>query len=226
MHRKLRLAIRILRYIIPIVRFNFHYLPWRQAIKLPIILYKPKFRVLKGTVKINTEHIRTGMIKLGYPWTCMHQQMGLYWLNQGGVIFSHKTSIANDSIIEIAEGATLEFGKNVHINSGFRISANQSIKFEHNVLLGWGVSIMDSDFHLLTDVSTNQKYETCHRPIVIGHDSWIGFNTTILKGTQIGAYNVIGSSSVVAKDFSNEHYSVIAGNPAKVIKTGCYLKQD
>lgn len=84
MHRKLRLAIRILRYIIPIVRFNFHYLPWRQAIKLPIILYKPKFRVLKGTVKINTEHIRTGMIKLGYPWTCMHQQMGFYWLNHGG----------------------------------------------------------------------------------------------------------------------------------------------
>lgn len=34
------------------IYFNFHYLPFRQAVKLPILLYKPKLLKLKGIVKI------------------------------------------------------------------------------------------------------------------------------------------------------------------------------
>lgn len=34
------------------VWFNFHYLPWRQAIHLPILLYKPRIVDGKGSVKI------------------------------------------------------------------------------------------------------------------------------------------------------------------------------
>lgn len=32
---------KLLRYFIPTAWFIFHYLPFRQAIKLPIWLYKP-----------------------------------------------------------------------------------------------------------------------------------------------------------------------------------------
>lgn len=38
----------VLRSIIPTIYFNFHYLPFRQAIKLPIILYKPHLKLMKG----------------------------------------------------------------------------------------------------------------------------------------------------------------------------------
>jgi len=40
-NKKLHRYLQELRYIIPTLYFNFHYLPWRQAIKLPIVLYKP-----------------------------------------------------------------------------------------------------------------------------------------------------------------------------------------
>ena len=52
--KKLSTELSILRYIIPTIYFNFHYLPFSQAIKLPIVFYKPHFGKLKGVVKINS----------------------------------------------------------------------------------------------------------------------------------------------------------------------------
>ena len=46
---------KVFRSILPTIYFNFHYLPFNQAIKLPILLYKPKFYDLKGTVEINAK---------------------------------------------------------------------------------------------------------------------------------------------------------------------------
>ena len=42
----------VLRYIIPTIYFNCHYLPFKQAIFLPIYLRKPKLLTLKGKVII------------------------------------------------------------------------------------------------------------------------------------------------------------------------------
>jgi virginiamycin A acetyltransferase len=51
---------------------------------------------------------------------------------------------------------------------------------------------------------------------VIGNDVWIGQNTTILPGVKIGNGVIIGTKSVVGRDA--EPYSIIAGNPAKIIR--------
>ena len=51
----------------------------------------------------------------------------------------------------------------------------------------------------------------------IGHDVTVGPNTVIIGGITIGDYVVIGAGSVVVKDVPS--HSVVAGNPAKVIKT-------
>jgi len=42
----------VLRSLLPTIYFNFHYLPFRQAVKLPIFLYKPDLKLMKGTVTI------------------------------------------------------------------------------------------------------------------------------------------------------------------------------
>lgn len=54
-------------------------------------------------------------------------------------------------------------------------------------------------------------------PINIGNDVYIGVNTTILSGTKIGNRCIIGACSLVKGNFPDN--SVIAGVPAKVIKT-------
>lgn len=52
--------------------------------------------------------------------------------------------------------------------------------------------------------------------VVIGHDVWIGIDATILSGVNIGNGAIIGASAIVTRDVPA--YSVVAGNPAKVIK--------
>jgi len=53
--------------------------------------------------------------------------------------------------------------------------------------------------------------------IIIGNDVWIGLNVIVLPGVTIGNGVTIAANTVVAKDIAD--YNVVAGNPAKVIKT-------
>lgn len=67
--------------------------------------------------------------------------------------------------------------------------------------------------HDLYDVDKHSK----GKDIVIGKDCWIGMNSMILPGVNLGNHTIVGAGSVVTKSFK-EGNCVIAGNPAKIIK--------
>ena len=52
--------------------------------------------------------------------------------------------------------------------------------------------------------------------IVVKDDVWIGINAIICSGVTIGQGAVVAAGAVVTKDV--EPYSIVGGNPAKVIK--------
>ena len=52
--------------------------------------------------------------------------------------------------------------------------------------------------------------------VIIGNDVWIGANVTIMSGVTNGDGAVIANNSHVVKDV--EPYSMVGGNPAKMIK--------
>lgn len=54
------------------------------------------------------------------------------------------------------------------------------------------------------------------KEVVIGDYCWVGRNVMIMPGVRIGLACVIAAGSVVTKDIPD--YSVIGGNPAKLIK--------
>ena len=54
------------------------------------------------------------------------------------------------------------------------------------------------------------------KPITIGEDCWFGGNVTVLPGVTIGKAAIMGAGCVVTKNV--EPGSVVAGNPARVIK--------
>ena len=60
------------------------------------------------------------------------------------------------------------------------------------------------------------KY-SANAPITIGENCWIGSNSRICKGVTIGDNAIVAACSVVTKDVPAN--SIVAGNPAKVVKT-------
>ncbi len=51
----------------------------------------------------------------------------------------------------------------------------------------------------------------------IGSYCWIGMNSVILPGVELGDFTVVGAGSVVTRSFP-DGYQVIAGNPARSIR--------
>lgn len=53
-------------------------------------------------------------------------------------------------------------------------------------------------------------------PIVIGDDVWIGTDSILLSGIEIGHGSLVAAGSVVTKSFPP--FSIIGGNPARLLK--------
>ena len=58
-------------------------------------------------------------------------------------------------------------------------------------------------------------------PIIIHEDVWLGFNTIILGGSQIGKGSIIGASAVVTGKKIPD-YSIVVGIPARIISNRLY----
>lgn len=52
--------------------------------------------------------------------------------------------------------------------------------------------------------------------IIVGNDVWFGYDSLVMNGVTIGNGAIIATRSVVVKDVPA--YSIVAGNPAKVVK--------
>ena len=68
--------------------------------------------------------------------------------------------------------------------------------------------------HNLSDL---EKHDEA-KPVSLGENCWIGMNSMILPGVTLGPKTIVGAGSVVTKSFPDGH-CIIAGNPAKPIKT-------
>jgi lipopolysaccharide O-acetyltransferase len=54
-------------------------------------------------------------------------------------------------------------------------------------------------------------------PVIIGENTFLGYRACILPGVELGNHCVVGANAVVTKSFPD--YSMIAGVPARLIKT-------
>lgn len=212
--RLLRLFVsHYLLHIIKVLYFNFKYLPFKQAVKLPIwINYRYPAR-LKGKVIIEADKVYSGMIQIGQRHAFYHYRKGVSYDNRGGtIIFKGKCLIGNESQLFIGKRGVLTFGDNFGATST-RFLCMKEITFKENVSIGFDTILMDSDFHSIKDLITGKKLKA-HGKILIGSNTWIGAKCFIQKNTVTPDYCVIGANSVLKQKYKYPNYSIIAGNPA------------
>lgn len=153
--------------------------------------------------------------------------------------FVHETSIVDDGAT-IGEGTKIwhfshimkdaTIGERVTIGQNVVISPSVTIgngvKIQNNVSVYTGVTIEDDVFLGPSMVFTNvinprafieRKDE--FRPTLIKKGASIGANATVVCGTTIGEYALIGAGSVVVRDV--EPYALMVGNPARKIGYVC-----
>ena len=213
--------LQILRSLHKTLYFNFKYLPFKQACKLPILLYKPKFIKCKGKIIIDSKTICTGMIKLGFNHAHAYPHSGIVFENYGGIIiFKGTCVIGNNSSISVGPTAKLQIGDNFNATTTFRLICWYNINFDYNVRLGWENMVLDTNFHRLKNID-NSYVGKGFGSINIAHDTWIATRCTILNGTEIQPFTVVATNSLLQKKYDKSHI-LLGGSPAKIIKEGIY----
>ena len=139
-----------------------------------------------------------------YRYSVMSNQK-IHYMNQGGNAptfmgdvtkfkIGNTSNIKSDSVIDCAGGISI--GEYFHTGRGLVI-----ITSKHNY---------DSDKKIPYDEVDILS------PVTIEDYVWVGMNVTVLPGVTIGEGAVVAANSVISK--SVEPYSIVGGNPAKILK--------
>ena len=210
-----------LLYIVKTIYFNFHYLPFMQAIKLPILLYKPHLKKCKGKIIIKGK-IKPGMIRIGIYRTILYPNSGFIFSNDGGtIIFEGKTDIGNGTVLEIGKNSILRFGNNFSATANLKLVCFNKIEFGDNVTIGWDNLFMDTDFHKMCLI--NGTFTKGYGKIKIGNNNWFSNQCLITKNTETNDFQTFAARSLLCKKYETPLYSVLGGNPIKIISTNKYL---
>lgn len=146
-------------------------------------------------------------------------------LKPGGTIHIGERSLVDGSLVMERSGARITVGDRTFMNG--TLIAAESIDVGSDVLIAWGVTVVDHDSHALcfsdraqdvTDWALGEK-NWAHVQISsvrIDDRAWIGFHSIILKGIHIGEGAIVGAGSVVTKDVPP--WTIVAGNPARIIR--------
>jgi len=163
-----------------------------------------KLKILNGTFSINNS------------WTEWRKRR-----NISEFILCENSQLIIENDFGLYQGASIYLAPNAKMlikGQGFA-NTNTIINCFNYIEIGSGtyisddVRIQDSDNH---SVYENGIAKEISKPIIIGNHVWIGKNALVLKGVTIGDGAIIAASSVVVKDVPAK--TVVAGNPAKVIK--------
>src|SRR4029078_2741016 len=96
------------------------------------------------------------------------------------------------------------------------ISAFQHVSVGRECIVADRVMLIDFD-HGVVEVERPIRLQGIYkRDVNIGHNNWIGYGASFLRGVTVGDNCVVGANTVVTKDVPSN--AVVAGAPARLLR--------
>lgn len=201
------------------LRINFRFLPFRQALKLPIFIFRRSELHIGKNAQLQFEcPLQTGMVKIGaidFRWipAGSHNYLSL----DGKIIVKGPNIVLGyNSTIVLAKEACINLGGENILNHDTKLLIHQELTMDFGARMGWNCQICDSSFHY---VVVDGKVARKTKPIYIGREAWVSSYCLIGRGAVLPNYSVLAQSSMLNKNFSQEGECLLLGGiPAKVLK--------
>lgn len=130
------------------------------------------------------------------PW-CHLNGTELHMENSGNsILIGEHSKLLGTTHLATMEGTRIDIGKDCLFSSDIHFRTGDS----HSILDMDGRRINSSE------------------DIRLGDHVWVGTRVMCLKGAAVPSHSIVGAGALVTKAFSQPH-CVLAGNPAKVVKT-------
>lgn len=158
-----------------------HVIPYRGA----VLDLEPGARLYLGggDLELGCERLKGSKTE-----TLVRLRRNAVWSIEGGCQISY------GSTVEVLSGAMLDT-QFFTMNSGSVLIAAKKICLGHDVMIGRGVVVYDSDHHAVRNSSGEIRNPDA--PVIIGDHVWLATNVTVLKGTTIGAGSMAAAGMTV-----------------------------
>jgi serine acetyltransferase len=198
-----------LRRMLEVDNLKTTYYRLSKKIEIDLTVYRNSVIKFKPSASITGG----GRLFVGKKWPAYYPYKTLLsvW-DRGSLIVIGEFMVLSGCKIVVDTGATLKLGSG-GMNSHSSILCFNHIEIGNDVHIADNVIIRDSDNHNIVDSTTESS-----KPIIVGDHVWIGMNSIILKGVNIGHNSIIAAGSVVCRDIPDN--TLAGGVPAKVIREG------
>lgn len=120
------------------------------------------------------------------------------------------------------------YSPSITICDNVSIQQNVHITCAEKIVIGEGTCILANccitdikHNYLKVDLSPNVQPIT-HSSVSIGKNCLLGFGSVVFPGVELGNNVIVGANSIVTHSFPS--YSVVVGNPARIIKQYSFSK--
>ena len=166
-------------------------------------------------LKINFLYYFLGFEYVNCRLTSLDKRLLIPLLTKYGAKVGRNCDIESPLVVNAKRDySKLEIGNNVYIGKKVVLDIKGGLTIKDNVTISFGSTIVSHIDVGKSDLNT--IYPTVYTETVIGNHCYLGANSIILNGTELGDFCLVAAGSVVTQSFPPN--SVIAGIPAKKIK--------
>lgn len=210
--------------ILKSIYFNFRYLPFNQAIKIPILIGNALKinRMYRGGVFASPIH--AGILRMFFL------DKNFHGIHNGSILINGRLIVNGSGFhyfgvglrLTIEKDATMEIGNNFSVSAKAKISVRNHLKVGDNNMWSYDNIVMDTDTHQI--MSPDGNILNYNKPIVFGNNIWLGCRNIVLKNTSIADGSIIAAGSIINGSYEEEN--AIISSHGKVLKKNICWKRD